>query len=210
MEKGLFIVFEGIDGSGSSTQASLLKDYFLKQGRKAVLSPEPSEGIIGKLIRETLKGRILFTEEQEKLDEQLAYLFAADRHDHLYNQFDGVFKLITKGFQVITTRYYFSSLAYNSNTPEDFAFISSLNAKFPAPDLLVYIDIPVEVALERLSQRSSQEIYENRQKLVKVRENYQSIFAQYEETILRVDGTKEQNLIHEEIVDFVNWKLTVI
>ncbi|MGB3695580.1 MAG: dTMP kinase [Spirulinaceae cyanobacterium] len=202
-QKGLFIVFEGIDGSGSSTQAELLKNYFLSQEQKAVLSPEPSEGIIGKIIRETLKKRILFTDDSQKFNEQIAYLCAADRHDHLYNQFDGVFKLINQGFQVITTRYYFSSLAYNGDTTEDFAFIKQLNNKFPDPDLVIYLDIPIEVSLERLKERSLKDIYENKEKLTKVKANYQRIFNQYSKAILQIDGTKEQKQINQQIVNFI-------
>jgi len=61
MNKKLFVVFEGIDGYGTSTQSELLKKYFVSQGQKAVISPEPSSGIIGNLIRQALKKRILFT-----------------------------------------------------------------------------------------------------------------------------------------------------
>lgn len=202
-EKGLFIVFEGIDGSGSSTQAALLKDYFLSQGKEAVLSPEPSEGIIGKLIRESLKKRILFTDDSQKFNEQMAYLFAADRHDHLYNKFDGVFKLINDGFNVITTRYYFSSLAYNGETPEEFEFISQLNRKFPNPDLVIYLDIPIEISLQRLQERSLKDIYENKEKLVKVKANYERIFKQYSGLIIKVDATNNLQYINQEIVNFI-------
>jgi len=92
--KPKFIVFEGIDGSGTSTQAKLLQEYFLKRGEKAVLSPEPSEGVIGRLIREIMQTNLISIKDQNKFDQQMAYLFAADRHDHLYNDHDGVFKLI--------------------------------------------------------------------------------------------------------------------
>ncbi len=202
-KKGLFIVFEGIDASGSSTQAALLKDYFINKGQKAVLSPEPSEGIIGKLIRETLKKRILFTDDSQKFNEQIAYLCAADRHDHLYNKFDGVFKLINDGFHIITTRYYFSSLAYNGDTAEDFEFIKQLNKKFPDPDLVIYLDIPIEVSLERLKERSLKDIYENKEKLIKVKANYQRIFSQYSKNILQIDGTNNQKEINQNIINFI-------
>ena len=134
MNKKLFIVFEGIDSCGKSTQAELLKNYFINQGDRATISPEPSNGVVGNLIRNTLKQRIFFTHNRQKFDEQMAYLFAADRHDHLYNDIDGVFKLIAQGFQVIVPRYYLSSLAYNSSTREEFQFVSKLNEKFPNPD----------------------------------------------------------------------------
>ena len=131
MNKKLFIVFEGIDSSGKSTQAELLLNYFINAGDRAVISPEPSNGIIGNLIRQALKQRIIFCRDRALFDEQMAYLFASDRHDHLYNDIDGVFKLINDGVHVISSRYYFSSLAYNCDTKEQFEFVSNLNARFP-------------------------------------------------------------------------------
>ncbi|HEY9851117.1 MAG TPA: dTMP kinase [Leptolyngbyaceae cyanobacterium] len=200
--KNLFIVFEGVDGSGTSTQSSLLKDYFATQGYPAVLTCEPSNGPIGNLIRQAMKKRVLFVNDSQKFDEQMAYLFAADRHDHLYNEVDGVVKLL-KDFTVISTRYYFSSLAYHWNTQEEFEFVSKLNEKFPRPDLVIYIDIPIELGLDRISDRTSKDIYENQQKLAKVKGNYQQIFAQYAGLALQVDGTKDKYLIHEKIVEFI-------
>lgn len=205
MNQKLFIVFEGIDGSGTSTQAQLLKDYFLARGDKAVISPEPSSGPIGNLIRDTLKQRIFFTHQQEKLDEQLAYLFAADRHDHLYNDIDGVYKLINDGFHVISTRYYFSSLAYNSQTKEQWEFVKKLNNKFPNPELVIYIDLPIEVSLTRLEERSSKEIYETKTKLTLVRKNFLQIFKQYQDLLLIVDGTDSKQNIHQKIVNFLKY-----
>ncbi|GAB4235418.1 MAG: dTMP kinase [Stanieria sp.] len=201
--KKLFIVLEGIDGSGTSTQAELLKKYFQNQGDKAVISPEPSAGPIGNLIRDTLKKRIFFTSDRRLFDEQMAYLFAADRHDHLYNEIDGVFKLIEQGFYVISTRYYFSSLVYNSQTPEQFEFVSRLNYKFPNPDLVIYIDLPIEVSLGRLQERSLQEIYETENKLTQVRTSYKKIFADYQDKLLVIDGTKSIEAIHQEIIEFI-------
>ncbi len=203
MNKKLFIVLEGIDSCGKSTQAELLKKHFISQGDRAEISPEPSNGIIGNLIRSTLKQRVFFTRDRQKFDEQMAYLFAADRHDHLYNDIDGVFKLINEGFYVITPRYYFSSLAYNASTPEQFNFVNKLNEKFPNPDLLIYLDIPVKTSLERLTNRSFQEVYENEIKLTKVKQIYQKILDNYRDISLIIDGTQEQQMIHQQIVEFI-------
>ena len=202
--KKLFIVLEGIDGSGTSTQSELLKSYFQAQGEKAVISPEPSNGIIGNLIRQALKKRILFTEDTNLFDEQMAYLFASDRHDHLYNDIDGVFKLIQDGFHVISTRYYFSSLAYNCHTPEQFDLVSKLNHKFPNPDLVIYCDIPVEASLARITGRSLKEVYETQEKLSKVRQNYLTIFSTYSDTLLTIDATQNPEVIHDKIVAFIS------
>ena len=204
MNKKLFIVFEGIDCCGKTTQAELLKSYFANQKEQVVISSEPSNGIIGNMIRQALKQRIIFSRDRELFDEQMAYLFAADRHDHLYNDVDGVFKLIKDNYHVISTRYYFSSLAYNCETIEKFAFIQKLNDRFPNPDLTIYIDIPIEVSLKRLQERSLKEVYENKSKLTKVREQYQQIFADYQGKAILIDGTQDLQSVHQEIVDFID------
>lgn len=205
--KPLFIVFEGIDGSGTSTQASLLKDYFLDRGDRAIVSPEPSNGPIGKLIREALQNKMILIQNSQKFDEQMAYLFAADRHYHLYNDIDGVFKLIgNENTHVITPRYYFSSLAYNCNNKQDFEFVRSLNQRFPNPDLVIYLDLPIEVALERIRDRSFKEVYEHREKLLKVRQNYQYVFENYHSLLLKVDGTESKEGIHKKIINFLEKK----
>ena len=203
MTKKLFIVFEGIDSSGKTTQAELLKKYFLDLKEQAVISPEPSNGIIGNLIRQALKQRIIFSKDQDLFDEQMAYLFAADRHDHLYNDIDGVFKLIKDNYHVISTRYYFSSLAYNCDTLEQYNFIKKLNDRFPNPDLTIYIDIPIEVSLARLQERSLQEIYETKTKLTKVREQYQKIFAEYAGKAIAIDGTQDMQEIQQQIINAI-------
>ena len=199
--KKLFIVIEGIDASGKSTQAELLKEYFITQKQQAVISSEPSNGIIGNMIRQALKQRIIFSRDRALFDEQMAYLFAADRHDHLYNDIDGVFKLIEDNYHVISTRYYFSSLAYNCDTVDKFNFIKKLNDRFPNPDLTIYLDLPVEASLVRLQERSLQEIYETKSKLTLVREQYQKIFAEYDGKAIVLDATQDREYLHRLIVE---------
>ena len=203
MTKKLFIVFEGIDCSGKTTQAELLKNYFLATDRQAVISSEPSNGIIGNLIRQALKQRIVFSKDRELFDEQMAYLFAADRHDHLYNDIDGVFKLIKDNYHVISTRYYFSSLAYNGDSREQFDLVKQLNYRFPDPDLTVYIDLPVEVSLARLQERNLKEVYETKTKLTSVSERYRQVFAEYRGKSLLINGTQDPQQIHRQIVERV-------
>ena len=199
--KKLFIVIEGIDASGKSTQAELLKEYFITQKQQAVISSEPSNGIIGNMIRQALKQRIIFSRARALFDEQMAYLFAADRHDHLYNDIDGVFKLIEDNYHVISTRYYFSSLAYNCDTVDKFNFIKKLNDRFPNPDLTIYLDLPVEASLVRLQERSLQEIYETKSKLTLVREQYQKIFAEYDGKAIVLDAAQDREYLHRLIVE---------
>ncbi|MGI0481190.1 dTMP kinase [Geminocystis sp. CENA526] len=201
-KQGYFIVLEGIDGAGSTTQAELLQDFFLNNEQKVVISPEPSSGKIGKLLREFLANENPFL-TQDLYDQQMAYLFAADRHHHLYNNIDGVKKLTSENTHVITTRYYFSSLAYNAKTQKEFEFVSVLNKDFPPPDFLIYLDIPVEVALTRILDRTTLEIYETKEKLTQVKANFDKILSNYPHKYLRVDATKTREEIHQEIVNFL-------
>lgn len=203
--EALFIVFEGIDGSGTSTQSELLQKYFLSQNKKAVLSSEPSSGPIGNLIRECFKKRISLVDDKKLFDEQIAYLFVADRHDHLYNNIDGVFTLKQKGITSICTRYFFSSLAYNCSNKEEADFIKQLNSKFPMPDLTIYIDNPIKVSLERIKNRAFKDVYENKNKLIQVKSNYDKIFSQdFTKNVLIVKGDNSPEEVHNTIVKYIN------
>ncbi|MEL4897545.1 dTMP kinase [Crocosphaera sp. Alani8] len=196
----LFIVLEGIDKSGKTTQAELLKHYFINQGDSAIISSEPTEGVIGKLIRKAMQDPIFAIKDKTKFDQQMAYLFAADRHDHLYNEVNGVYKLIKEdSYHVIATRYYFSSLAYNTNNAEEFNFVYGLNKRFPNPDLVIYLDIPLEMALSRLDNVVFKEVYETQEKLQQVKDNYQQIFQSYNGKILTIDAIDSIEKIQEQI-----------
>ncbi|MBY6221533.1 dTMP kinase [Marinobacter nauticus] len=207
--KGKFIVFEGLDGSGTSTQASLLRDYFLSLKSSAYLTSEPSDGPIGTMIRQAFKGRINFPKGSissgsgDLFDQQMAYLFAADRHDHLYNEVDGVFKHLEEGATVISTRYFFSSYAYHCQSEDDFSLVKDLNSKFPNPDLVVYLKAPVEVSINRLHSRPFRDEYENEKKLRIVSENYERIFTDYQGEFLTIDANRGIQEIHECIIDKV-------
>lgn len=204
MVKGKFIVFEGIDGSGTSTQSILLKEHLALNSRKVVLTSEPSRGPIGSLIRHGLHNRVTFSSQKGTFDRQMAYLFAADRYDHLYNEVDGLVKLLAESHTVLCTRYVFSSLAYHCNNDEDFAFVKNLNDPFPKPDLVVYIDISVEVALKRIGGRTVKDQYENAEKLSVAKRNYDKILASYPGEFIRINGEEEIERVHAQIADFVD------
>ncbi len=200
----LFIVLEGIDKAGKTTQADLLKRYLINQGNSAVISSEPTEGVIGKLIRKAMQNQVFVMKEKAKFDEQMAYLFAADRHYHLYNEVDGIYKLIQQdNSHVIATRYYFSSLAYNTNNKEEFDFVYGLNKRFPNPDLVIYLDISLDIALHRLANVPYKEVYETQEKLQQVKDNYQQIFQSYQGKILKIDAKDSIEQIHQRITDYL-------
>ena len=204
---GKFIVFEGIDGSGTSTQAELLLQYYRRVDLTCYLTCEPSSGPIGNMIRQGMKGRVTFSKGENPVldkgdlfDEQMAYLFAADRHDHLYNSVDGVINQVNSGAVVISTRYFFSSFAYHCSSDEDFALVKTLNSKFPNPDLVIYMNNPVSESLKRISARAFADEYENEKKLKQVSDNYRKVFSEYDGDYLEIDATDGIDHIHKQII----------
>lgn len=165
---GLFIVLEGIDGCGSTTQVKLLGEALRSRGAEVVLTCEPSSGPIGSLIRQALQRRLLApdTGAPRQLDwTAMALLFAADRMDHLAST---VIPALRAGSVVISDRYDLSSLAYQSVTAHGGAdplpWIRTLNAHALRPDLTLVIDVPAEVAEERRRARGGvEELFEARE-----------------------------------------------
>ena len=198
MSKGVFIAFEGIDGSGKSTQIQLLTEKIKEKGIRCYQTCEPSTGPLGSMTRQILTGRI-------KTDNRvIAAMFAADRLDHLLNEVDGIVAKVEDGICVITDRYYFSSYAYHSvDVPMDWVIkTNEESAKVLRPDVTVFIDIDADTAMERITKnRFHTELFEKKSRLEKVRNNYLKAFElmKEEEKVLIVDGTKSVEEIAEEI-----------
>ena len=198
MKKNLFIAFEGIDGSGKSTQVKLLSEYLQKAGHKVYSTFEPTDSAIGTLIR------TIFKHEMEADHRTIAGLFVADRLDHLLNKGNGILKKLEEGYTVITDRYYFSSYAYHgTHMPMDWVIkANSLSAELLRADLTIYIDIAPEVSMERInSSRGSKELYETIDNLINVRNNYLASIEQLklEERIFITDGSRSPQLIAADI-----------
>jgi dTMP kinase len=202
----LFIVFEGIDSSGKSTQAELLQNYYLALNHPAVLSPEPTDGPIGKFIRSILNQQINLAQSPDNFEQQMSYLFAADRYYHLHNQREGILSLLKQEITVISTRYYFSSLAYHGHCQKNLELVKTLNQDFPQPDLLIYLDIPLDVSLARLQDKSQKDVYENKDKLTKVKANYYNILQEYQGLKIIINATEEAAKINQKIVQFIKTK----
>lgn len=148
-----FVAFEGIDGSGTTTQLARLGAWLESRGVPHWETCEPTDSAIGTLIRKALSG-------SEPLHAAtVARLFAADRGEHLFGD-GGIVETLDAGRLVVCDRYLFSSLAYQGLTcgPE---LPRSLNDPFPLPELLLMFTIPPEIAAERLKARKSLDIYEN-------------------------------------------------
>ncbi|MDR0442401.1 MAG: dTMP kinase [Treponema sp.] len=197
-----FAVFEGGDGSGTTTQLSLLKER-LKNSIKPVFFStfEPTDGQIGTLIRAALKKEISLKPET------LAMLFAADRNEHLYGQ-DGVLERSGRGELVVSDRYVPSSLVYQGIECGD-ELAASLNSRFPAPETLLFFDIEPEIALKRLKGRPSSEIYEYRDFQEKVREKYKTFLGMYRDAGVRV-AVIDASKTAEEVADLVWSELSLM
>lgn len=200
---GRFIVFEGLDGSGSSTQAGLLAGRLTRAGIRVMSTSEPSTGPIGQLIRLSFSGRVASPQDRAVRDAHFAYLFAADRFDHLHNPTDGVLKQLEAGIDVVCTRYVLSSLAYNNESPEEEQRVRRLNLDFPDPDALIYLRGQVELSMRRLASRTQLETYENSEKLAAVQHNYDRLLDEYIGRKLIVDATLDRKVIADQVYAFI-------
>ena len=198
VKKGALIAFEGIDGSGKSTQIRLLYERMKQEGICCETTMEPTHSPIGSLVRQILTGQL-------RADSRtIAALFAADRLDHLLNEESGIINRIHEGRIVITDRYYFSSYAYHSvDVPMDWVVqLNEQSRRLLRPAASLFIDVDPETAMERIvKNRSHQELFEKKSYLIQVREKYQEAFEKMRdvETVIRIDGNRSEEEIAQEI-----------
>jgi dTMP kinase len=158
--QGKLIVLEGVDGCGSTTQAQLLADRLRKTGGSVHATREPSDGPVGKLIRQALSHQLVETRNNPDLGvpyapswETMALLFAADRTDHVNRE---ILPALERGETVVSDRYDLSSLIYQSLTVTGnnvLEWTRVLNARIPRPDLTLVIDVSPEMAEQRRTRR---------------------------------------------------------
>jgi dTMP kinase len=202
MKKNIFIAFEGIDGSGKSTQVKILTEKLLAEGHKVYATFEPTDSPIGSIIRNVMKGRI------QADHKTIAGLFVADRLDHILNEVNGILKKMGEGYTVITDRYCFSSYAYQG-THMDLDWViaaNSMSAEIIRPDINIFIDMPPEDSMKRLnSNRSTIELYETLENLKAVRTKYMEAFDKLkdQENIFITDGNRDTQSIANDIAETV-------
>jgi len=202
-DKGRFIVFEGIDGSGKSTQIKSISKQLETQGLKIYTTFEPTDGPVGSLIRQMLSGEIA-TDQRT-----IASLFAADRTDHLTNQKNGIKQKVDQGGIVLCDRYYFSSYAYHAQyiDMEWVIHANSLNTEILKPDLTIFIDVDPEICFKRIKlSRTDFEMYEQIDVMKNVRINYFKAFDRLKdsEKIAVVDGNTTPEKVEDSILNEIS------
>ena len=199
---GKFIVIEGLDGSGKTTQLHALAANLRSLGRAVAETAEPTTNATGGLIRDALSG---FT---PRTGAEIAALFMADRVAHNMNPVNGIQKQLAEGRDVLCDRYYYSSLAYQG-TVTDPEWVYHINIDCPEirrPDLCVFLDLSDEECLRRMErERSYREIYENENSLLAVRRRYYDIFRRLEhrDNICIVDAARSPEEVAKDVFSAV-------
>lgn len=195
--KGLFIVFEGLDGSGQSTQAELLVSRLREEGYPAFATKEPTNNIIGGLIRGQL------THDWKAGMECLQLLFAADRAHHLDRE---IIPALKGGKIIVSDRYFFSTVAYGSLDLER-EWLLTLNEKFTYPDLTFLLKVPPKDCLKRMqASRFELELFEEEQKLRRVWQTYDWLSKKFHKVYVP-DGTQSRAQIAGEVFELVRREL---
>ncbi len=197
-----FIVLEGLDGAGTTTQAAKLYGHCTRHGVPGFLTNEPTSGPIGAFIRRLLTSKEPGADGSpyRAPESSMALLFAADRLAHSRE----IATYLEAGEHVICDRYVFSSLAYQtldaSITPE---WVIEINRGCAMPDVTIFLDVPVDECLRRLSGRAgAAAIYETKPLLDSVANNYNRLMRLYEANygrVVRLDGTRSIDAVHAAV-----------
>jgi len=202
--KGKFIVMDGLDGSGKGTQAKLLANYFFDSNKKnhVFLTREPYNSEHYEEIRRLLKSGLNPRDNAERLAE----LFVADRRVHVAL----IESLLLQGVNVISDRYKYSTLAYQQTQGISLQKLIDMHKDILISDLTLIIDVPAEIALERIVKdegREYKEVFEQKEFQEKLRDNFLALPKQLpDEKIIIINGNKSANDVFEFIkkeVDFV-------
>jgi dTMP kinase len=184
---GQLIVIEGLDGAGTTTQVARLVAHLTARGRKAHATREPSDGPVGKLIREMLRGGHALADDKISMS-TFGLLFAADRMDHMQREVEPA---IAAGTIVVSDRWYHSSLAYQG-TGADRDWIAQLNARARRPDLTIFLKVRPEVAAaRRVAANRVAELFEDLKLQEEVDAGYRATIAELAangEAIESIDG----------------------
>jgi len=196
--EGRWIVFEGLAGAGTTTQVKRLVARLLDEGglpgNRVVQTAEPTHGPLGEICRSALRCDV-------SLDPvSMALTFSADRSDHLFRP-NGVLETKNRGGWIVMDRYLYSTLAYQDcGPPRD--WLLSVNSVFPRPDLVVFLKTPVEICLERLSERGKEsDLFEEEETLRRIARSYEWVFEveSGKTEVLEIDGRLPETEISDRV-----------
>ena len=195
-----FIVFEGIDGAGKSTQISLLQKALAERGVRSITSAEPTDLPSGKELRRALSG------ELKKTPYEMAEMFSTDRAFHNTDPNVGISKQLSDGYTVISDRYYYSSLAYQGSVLgfDTVARLNLENGDIRTPDICIFLDLSPQKSLARIGGRGmAVEIYENLEYLTKTRAMFFDVFEKLRErgeNIAIIDASGSVEEVAEQVL----------
>ncbi len=197
MERGFFLVLEGIDGSGKTTIALKLKKAYEERGKPVLITREPTDYEVGQYIRKYLNS--VSVEERDPVFEAL--IFAADRALHIRKR---IIPHLEKGYLVISDRYYYSSLAYQSINGIDLAWVLEVNKFMLNPDLAIFLDVSPEEAIKRI--KHARNVFEKKKFLQKVYGTYIEMVDKG--MLIKIDGRKRIVDVVNEIIMLIDekWK----
>ena len=199
--KAPFFVLEGIDGAGTTTHARLLLKFLQNQGFDCLATAEPTDGPVGRLIRDYLAERPRLDSGKVEMPDPtvMTLLFCADRAEHLARR---ILPALHAGTLVISDRYYYSTVCYQS-VSHDGDWVRRTASHAPRPDLMLLLDVPPEEGLKRVGGRGGRkEAYEKLEFLERVRENYLGLFADAPEVRV-IDATQPLEAVASEIREWV-------
>lgn len=187
---GKFIIFEGLDGSGQSTQVNLLKEYFEKRGFRVFATKEPTKtSSVAQEIRDVLEKR------KEISGDNLQKLFVQDRKEHLEKE---ILPALERGEMVVCDRYFFSTFAFGTAAGLDLEWLIKLNNDFLLPDLSFILKVSPDVCLERITKRGTEKtLFEVKEKMYKIWAVFEKLVSRFENVFL-IDGEKSIPEVFED------------
>jgi dTMP kinase len=201
--KGRFVVLEGVDGAGTTTQVARLAGRLRKERTPVRATREPSDGPVGTLIRQVLSGRIVVPGGRAPGWASMALLFAADRMDHVESEIE---PFVAEGGVVISDRYDASSVAYQSVSSGSEAgaaidWIRMLNRYARRPDLTIVLDVPPEVAAERRASRGeAAQLYDQNELQRALSEFYRALPAHMpNDRVVVVDANASVDVVEDRV-----------
>jgi dTMP kinase len=200
--KALFVVLEGIDGAGTTTQTARLVDALSRHGAVAHGTHEPSDGSIGRVLRGMLTHRTAVRAESPRAAAaQLGLLFAADRLDHLGAE---VVPRLARGEWVVSDRYDYSSVAYQSSTSGgaiSIEWLRAINGQARRPDLTIVLDVTPEIArARRLARDGARELFDDDALQRTLAAFYRDIERHFpEDRVLHVDADRDADEVFADL-----------